>query len=226
MEPVEKAYKGKIGRQAARIREEVCRRLLDGETGSEILPWLNSLPEVVEELRRHFNGDPITDQNLTNWRQGGYADWLARRERVAKLRAVMESTVEYARAGNHAMSEGVAALVAGQMVEVVEEVIDAGADLERMAAVSEVVSKMRRDDHDARRVRNDEAKVEMAREKLTLDERTLALAEQKHRHQVVQEFIKWVADDEARRIATGPGESSEKLQALGQRMFGDLWEAT
>lgn len=88
------------------------------------------------------------------------------------------------------------------------------------------MDKLRRGDHDARRVRVDEAKVEMAREKLTLDGRTVALAEQKHRHAVVQEFIKWAADEEARRIATGPGESSEKLQALGQRMFGDLWEAT
>lgn len=222
-EPV--AHKGKIGALPHRVREEVCRRLQDGETGAEILPWLNGLPEVQAVLARRFAGAEITDQNLTNWRQGGYAAWLARHERVAKLRNVVESAVEYARAGHHALSEGAAALVAGRMVEVVEQVIDAGADPERMAAAVDAVDKLRRGDHDARRVRNDEAKVEMAREKLTLDERTLALAEQKHRHQVVQEFIKWAADDEARRIATGPGDTGDKLQALGQRMFGDLWEA-
>lgn len=215
--------KGKIGALPYRVREEVCRRLQDGETGAEILPWLNSLPEVQTVLARRFGEAPITDQNLTNWRQGGFAAWLARNERVTKLRGVVESAMEYARAGHHALSEGAAALVAGQFVQVVEQVIDSGADPERMAAAVEAVDKLRRGDHDARRVRAEEAKVDLAKDKLALDQRTIALAEQKHRHTVVQEFVRWAADDEARRIATGPGETSEKLQALGQRMFGDLW---
>ena len=35
------------------------------------------LAEVQAILMLHFDGDPINDQNLTNWRQGGYLEWCA-----------------------------------------------------------------------------------------------------------------------------------------------------
>ena len=69
---------GKIARLPHTIREQLNRRLPDGELGKPILQWLNSLPEVKALLDEHFAGRPITKGNLTEWKNGGYRDWLVR----------------------------------------------------------------------------------------------------------------------------------------------------
>jgi hypothetical protein len=51
-------------------------RLDDGQEADEILPWLNALPEVQEAIAKHFDGVPISPQNLSAWRQGGFQEWL------------------------------------------------------------------------------------------------------------------------------------------------------
>jgi len=42
--------------------------------------WLNSLPEVQAVLARDFEGKAIREQNLSEWRKGGYRDWQAKSE--------------------------------------------------------------------------------------------------------------------------------------------------
>ena len=74
-------YRGKIGRLSADLREQLNQRLADGETGDPLLEWLNALPAVRDMLCREFAGHPITQQNLSNWRVGGYQHWLQRQER-------------------------------------------------------------------------------------------------------------------------------------------------
>ena len=67
---------GKIARLPWSIRNELNRRLRDGEEGKRLVEWLNSLPEVQEALQEHFGGRPINEQNLSEWKQGGYEDCL------------------------------------------------------------------------------------------------------------------------------------------------------
>jgi len=47
---------GKIARLPRGIREELNRRLADGEVGRSLLEWLNALPEVTTALAAHFGG--------------------------------------------------------------------------------------------------------------------------------------------------------------------------
>jgi hypothetical protein len=68
--------RGKIARLPRSIREQLNVRLDDGQDAAQILPWLNALPEVRDSLARHFNGAPISAQNLSAWRQGGFNEWL------------------------------------------------------------------------------------------------------------------------------------------------------
>ena len=70
--------RGKIARLPLPIREELNTRLCNGEPGTDVLPWLNGLPAVQEVLAAHFKGKPIAPCNLSEWRKGGYADWLLR----------------------------------------------------------------------------------------------------------------------------------------------------
>src|SRR5580700_10403956 len=71
-----RARRGKIARLPHAIREEINQRLLDGLPGVEILAWLNALPEVRDVLAKYFNGSPISEDNLSQWRHGGYVGWL------------------------------------------------------------------------------------------------------------------------------------------------------
>src|SRR6266404_1408251 len=72
--------KGKIARLPTDIREQINSRLENGEEGISILTWLNSLPEVQAVLAEVFDSRPVNEVNLSDWKQGGYRDWLVRQD--------------------------------------------------------------------------------------------------------------------------------------------------
>ena len=74
------ARNGKIARLPREIRNELNERLDRSEESPQLLDWLNALPEVKEVVKDHFAGVPISKQNLSEWRQGGFEEWLARRD--------------------------------------------------------------------------------------------------------------------------------------------------
>ena len=74
---------GKIARLPRTLRHQLNQRLLDGEPGARLLEWLNALPQVHTILKADFQGRPINPQNLTDWKQGGYRDWLVQQEALA-----------------------------------------------------------------------------------------------------------------------------------------------
>src|SRR6266850_3985206 len=67
---------GKIARLPYSIREQLNLKLHDGIPAKSILPWLNSLPRSQSILAADFDSRPITKQNLSEWKQGGFRDWL------------------------------------------------------------------------------------------------------------------------------------------------------
>jgi len=71
---------GKIARLPHAIREQLNLRIQDNERGKSLLQWLNDLPEVQTVLNEHFAGKPISHQNLTEWKQGGFIDWQMRQD--------------------------------------------------------------------------------------------------------------------------------------------------
>lgn len=71
---------GKIARLPKEIRDELNRRIEDGEPGVRLLEWLNELPEVKAVLARDFEGQPVSDANLSHWKNGGFVDWQARQQ--------------------------------------------------------------------------------------------------------------------------------------------------
>src|SRR5262245_46807937 len=71
---------GKIARLPHQIRQQLNRRIHDGEQGKSILKWLNALPEVKAVLDADFEGRPIAPCNLTEWKDRGYRDWQIRQD--------------------------------------------------------------------------------------------------------------------------------------------------
>jgi hypothetical protein len=85
-EPRQPAGRGKIARLPDGIREQLNQRLLDGQPASLILPWLNGLAPVKDALAVHLVGEPVTAQNLSNWRVGGYQHWLRHQKDLCQIK--------------------------------------------------------------------------------------------------------------------------------------------
>jgi len=62
------------------VREELNRRLENGESGTDLVTWLNGHPKAKRVMAASFGGREITEQNLSEWRAGGFQDWLAQEE--------------------------------------------------------------------------------------------------------------------------------------------------
>ena len=90
---------GKLANLPNDIREQLNLRLLEGESGRELTAWLNALPAVQSILSAQFHGSPISEVNLTHWRQGGYLQWLTERECFDSARALAEGDGDLAKIG-------------------------------------------------------------------------------------------------------------------------------
>jgi len=85
---------GKIARLPRTLRDQLNQRLHNGEPGVDLIQWLNSLPEVQALLAEHFAGVPISPQNLTEWNNGGFLDWLATQELLEAAREFAADTAQ------------------------------------------------------------------------------------------------------------------------------------
>jgi hypothetical protein len=78
--------KSKIARLPREIRDQLNRRLDEGEVQANLVEWLNSLQEVHAVLHAEFGDRPLTEQNLSEWKQGGFRDWLFQQEAIELVR--------------------------------------------------------------------------------------------------------------------------------------------
>ena len=62
-------HTGKIGRLSKDRRNELAHRIENGETGAEIVNWLNAQPDVRKILEAQFAGRPISEQDLSDFKQ-------------------------------------------------------------------------------------------------------------------------------------------------------------
>lgn len=199
---------GKIARLPHTLREEVCRRLLDGQTSPMILEWLNHRAEAQAVWERHFEGAPATNQNLSEWRLGGYKDWLERRQKVDQLKTLSSFAVDLARAGGGTLSDGAAAIAAGKILEVMES-----AEEDRILEMVDALTGLRAADVARSRLALDERKHKTKREEL-------ALARAKFERQTVEQFLKWAGSEEARAILASGRPRRVQMAELHELMFG------
>jgi len=94
-----KTRNGKIARLPIEIREQLNRRLADGEPGNRLVEWLNSNPDVMQVMMEHFEGRPITEGNLSEWRAGGYEEWVTLHAFLDETRVISENAGELADTG-------------------------------------------------------------------------------------------------------------------------------
>ena len=106
---------GKIARLPAAIRSELNQRLLDGKEGKELVEWLNSLPAVQAILQAKFEGKPISENNLSQWRNGGYAAWAAGELLADHVHSMLEGTKSLQKVAKDGLTERMTLVMAANM---------------------------------------------------------------------------------------------------------------
>jgi hypothetical protein len=112
---------GKIARLPREIREELNQRLERSEPGSQLLAWLNALEEVREVLKDEFDGVPISKQNLSEWRQGGFEEWLARQDLWAKVLKVKDFAGDLGEDRDNVVADDVATVMAAHYAALISD---------------------------------------------------------------------------------------------------------
>jgi hypothetical protein len=204
----ETTRRGKIARMPAAIRAEVCARLHDGQTAPKIIAWLHTLPEVLTVLDEHFHEQPLNEQNITEWRQGGYQDWLAKREKVENLRQLSNYAFDLAKAGG-SVTDGAAAVAGGKILEFLET-----AEEEDVVGLSIALAKLR--DSEAKKMMANTAHANLERK-----DRQLDLDEKKYQRSTAEMFLKWAKSPEAQAIISSGEKPAVQMDKLVQLMFGD-----
>lgn len=201
---------GKIAQLPKPIREELNTRLDNGQQGPELLAWLNATPEA-QAVCAKFDGKPINAQNLSVWRSGGYEDWRKRDDLRERLKLKAERCFRLAQETGGNLSEGAAAILGGQFLDVLErsESLDPGDLVNLTRAVV------------ALRV-GDQANIKLKQAERDLDRKEAELAGTLRRG--AEAVLDAAQDQRVREIEQAAGSTrAEKIELIGQHIFGELW---
>ena len=203
---------GKIARLPRHLRDELNLRLDDGEQGKDLVNWLNGLDKVKEVLAGDFGGRPITEQNLSEWKQGGFREWQRREEACERVRRLVEDSDDLDEAAEErSISDRLAGVLAAELAVAAQTLLEETADpKERWQYLRQVLRQLhllRKGDHRAALARIETARWEIESER--------------HQRQQENEAIEAARDEamapfeNARRrplleISHGGGEAGEK----------------
>lgn len=197
---------GKIARLPKAIREQLNQQLEEGVPARSLVAWLNGLPKVRAVLKAHFAGTEIREQNLSEWKKGGFQEWQRHQEAVALAERLYERAEEMkARARKEMpMSEVLSLWVAARYAAMTEEIeamngAEGRKELERM---SKEVARLRRQDQWAQRIFQEAWKVDYQRQALVIEQERW---EQEKRERQAEEEArhprKLTPEERKRRIA-------------------------
>jgi len=221
---------GKIGRLYKSTRDELGQCIENGQQGKQLVKWLNGLPDVKEILKEHFGGRPITEQNLSEWKQTGHSEWLRHQEtrgfiqhlheQAGELKSYDEDDEWYTEVDT---SEDLAMVLAAELARVTEALLKTTDDpKERMRLLREALHELaplRRHNHRAARLQRDQ--LVWQREEDERDKRAERDALRKQKHKIFEPV--W-AQMEANGLAKcfGGGENGMKLAEMIAEMQHDL----
>jgi len=162
--------KGKIARLPRAIRDELNRRLDNGEAGVNLVAWLNELPETRQVLAEKFGGRPITAQNMSEWTHGGYLDWLNLQGILDDAQELDADAAQLIHSTKGRLSDHMATILSARYATLLAHWRgDVSPELTRQLQVlqgmSQVIVRLRRGDHHAARLDRESRREEKEREK-------------------------------------------------------------
>jgi len=196
-------HNGKIGRLPRAVQEQLNRRMANGEKGGPLVDWLNSLPEVQALLAAEFEGKAIREQNLSEWRKGGYTQWLRLQEALEMARQLGAETGELQPAGAPPLTDQMAVWVTVRYLVAFRKLAEKSAggelDLKVLREFCQDVVALRRGDHSGARLKLEQERQEREREKT--EKEVVAQFERWSENQLVHDWIcqAWVTPEERQR---------------------------
>lgn len=184
--------KGKVARLPYEIREQINAMLRDGLPASRLNTFL------IE------NGhEAVNDQNWTNWRQGGYQDWLQEQDYLDSVRNKHETIRRSLEAGGFSVLDKAIFEVATNL---------ANSDLDPIK-VAGAISSLKVAVDGSRRT-------DVAERRASVAEQALKILEQKFERETCKLFMKWHADKKAKEIADSKSTNEVKIDQLRELIFG------
>ena len=162
--------KGKIARLPRETRDALNRYLQDNQPGPALLDWLNALPEVQAVLAREFDGHPVTKQNLSEWRTGGFAEWQARQEALADAREFAADAEELTQATEGRLADHLATMLTARYATALvgwngDLTDEFRRKLRGLRTLCQDIVELRRGDHSAARLKIEQEHLECERDK-------------------------------------------------------------
>ena len=203
--------KGKIARLPRSIRDQLNRRIEDGEPQNNLVKWLNSLPEVRAVIQAEFIGRPITEQNLSEWKGGGFRDWQFQQQAIELVQHMDADAAEMSQASKTRLPDLLAHRLAARYVVAARTLIQPNAegevDLKLLRDFCSDIIALRKGDHSAERLKLERERLELEREQL----------------RKVREEELWAWAQEHRdEICKGYTTNAEKIAMLRRAFFGDV----
>jgi hypothetical protein len=163
-----RARTGKIARLPRDIRDQLNRRLQDGEKGKTLLVWLNAHEKVQRTLKTDFDGRGITKQNLSDWLHGGYREWLFQQEAIEVVRRMDIDVAELDKASKTSLIDLLSRRLAAQYLVMLANGLNGkgAVDLKLLNELCGNVVALRRSDQAAERLRVERDRLDLEREEL------------------------------------------------------------
>lgn len=148
---------GKIARLPRQIREQLNRRLDNGEPGVRLVEWLNSLPQAKKTLEKYFEGREINEVNLTEWKNGGHVEWKAQQEMLALTQEFKANSKQLGAVSGSEMTDCLATVVAARYAELLhgwngEMADESRGKLRALRGLSREVVRLRRSQRELERM--------------------------------------------------------------------------
>jgi len=196
---------------AARDPDSLNQRLHNGEPGRHLVRWLNSQPETQAVLAQAFGGRSISEQNLCEWKAGGYRDWQARQETLCQARELAADAKELTAATDGKLTDHLATVLAARYAaalagwdgEVSEEF---RRKLRLLRCLCQDIVELRRGDHSGARLNLEQERLEREREKTE--------------EEVMEHFKRWAENPQVRDWMCQDRVSPEERVRRMRELFG------
>jgi hypothetical protein len=189
------------------VRQELNRRLNEGEQGKKIVAWLNGLPAVQAILATEFGGKTIREQNLSEWKQGGYCDWQAKQEALEIAERLGEDATEWNTEGRAPLTDTLALGLVARYAVATRRVAETGGR-EGWRLLREMcgdIVELRKGDHTAERLQIERERLELEKDKT-----------EKRMREKIEEILK---QPETKRRLCGEGLSAEERARRIREIF-------
>lgn len=206
---------GKIHTLPRDIREELHRRMYNGEYGPKLLRWLNGAAGLKGKAA-------ISANNLSNWKRSEHDKWVKEQQRVERIGRLSELSVRLGVAAGGRMGDGSAAIIGGKLLEEMEKIETSAPEGKELDELASAVERIKAIEQRDRALAQDDTRIAQRQQLLDQKERDLTLREDQAQKRTVEYFLKFARDPRAQAVLSSGKPQHAQAPLLREIMFGPI----